>query len=1009
MLNRRRIIKWLACISVLAIGFIALGNYEAKAACSGHTYTWVTEKNPTCASDGYRNYKCTKCGNIANSASIPKVNSHSYNIGSATCSQSKVCTVCGHVAQNATGHSYSWVTVSNPTCTSEGYREYRCSKCQIVQNSSSISRVSHSPNMSSATCTENKVCTMCGCTLQSKTGHNYTDQYYTKKPTCTEGGAMLQKCSGCGDTKTVSVGKTGHSFNGQTKKVEPTCTEDGYTAVVCSKCSTIGSKSVIGALGHQIDEAVYTVVKEPTETSTGTGRCFCKRSGCSYYRDITLPMAKPKEKEDPCKNGHINNGAVTKVDSTCYSEGYQIQLCSRCGVELGSRTVIPKKSHNWGSGKLLTSTDGYEIYEYRCTNSGCSESKTEKKEKKIDDGNPCKNGHASNGVQTKVDSTCYSEGYQVLKCTRCGAELGNRTPIAKKEHKWDNGTVITSGDTYDVYKYKCLNPGCNEVKTENKDKKANPGDNVSQPHQPDPSECLAGHHDWSDYVETSIATCKMGAVYTRRCTIYGCGATETYTGPVGDHLFRTIDDPATCVKVGHSGQECCFCGKLLNYKEMPMVKHKYTKWECIQKENCYLMGNYVRHCTVCNHYDYKKVNKTTHVAKNKYKVITEATCTKEGVKVKYCKNCGKEMDKVTIPAKGHNVLAWTPYKDPKTGKSMSVGSCKYCGELFTRETSGKKKTSKEKMDPLPKIQYTFTPTMSEEKLKMTYIDPETGKEKSKKITIDEYYSTYMYYDPSLTGINDENRAAMAIKGFYGKTLGTEDAEALATLYYFKQTNYKTDMGKTLRDVSVTYKNMEAAFAEITNSKSVYYSRKAANAIGEFTGNKKIKALDDAISNLEKASGKVDKVANVFAASDRGEETAALIGGLSSIVGKMGVGGSTYSDALNGVAPSVKDVINSNDQLVKNFCNWSKLADYDSQDPLWNCSLQDIADGASGNGNNAALEVISSKCNNQEDMAYFLEERTMYELKIAYGELSKKTSFYEYYYDKYCNKASTPVG
>ncbi|MGN1134280.1 MAG: fibronectin type III domain-containing protein [Oscillospiraceae bacterium] len=100
-----------------------------------------------------------------------------------------------------------------------------------------------------ATCTttgktDGTKCSVCGKILTAqktipKKGHSYTDTVV--KPTCTEKGYTLHKCSVCGDNyKNNYTDALGHSNKNITKK--STYFEKGYTAKQCTRCGAISNK-----------------------------------------------------------------------------------------------------------------------------------------------------------------------------------------------------------------------------------------------------------------------------------------------------------------------------------------------------------------------------------------------------------------------------------------------------------------------------------------------------------------------------------------------------------------------------------------------------------------------------------------------------------------------------------------------------------------------------------------------------------------------------------------------
>ncbi|MBO5040906.1 MAG: TIR domain-containing protein [Clostridia bacterium] len=115
-----------------------------------HNYEVIASENATCAKNGYKDYKCSDCG-------------QTYRANIA-----------------ATGkHEYKVVNSRNATCEAGGFKEYKCSTCDRSYRDD-IKAIGH--NYSSATCTKAKTCKNCGKTSGSALGHT-TD---------------TAKCSRCG-------------------------------------------------------------------------------------------------------------------------------------------------------------------------------------------------------------------------------------------------------------------------------------------------------------------------------------------------------------------------------------------------------------------------------------------------------------------------------------------------------------------------------------------------------------------------------------------------------------------------------------------------------------------------------------------------------------------------------------------------------------------------------------------------------------------------------------------
>ena len=118
-------------------------------------------------------------------------------------------------------HDYT-STVTQPTCTEEGYTTYTCS-CGDTYRDNSVEATGHS--WTEANCTTAKTCSVCGKTDGTAEGHKWRDATCTAAKTCSVCGKAEGRANGhqwkdatCSTAKTCSVcGKTegnamGHEF-----------------------------------------------------------------------------------------------------------------------------------------------------------------------------------------------------------------------------------------------------------------------------------------------------------------------------------------------------------------------------------------------------------------------------------------------------------------------------------------------------------------------------------------------------------------------------------------------------------------------------------------------------------------------------------------------------------------------------------------------------------------------------------------------------------------------------
>lgn len=201
----------------------------------GHNYVLNqdTEIKADCTHSGYAEYECSECHIKYSETTAQTKHNYSDVVVSPTCTEEgytkHTCKDCGHIAidsyKSALGHDYE-ETVVDHTCTEDGYTLHKCSRCNDEYKSNIIS-ASHTWNISEATCSEKKYCTVCNKVEQEATGNHL---YNTN-------GVCINCGHGCD-----------HEYT--TKVINATCTTSGYTLKTCSKCGYIEKTDIVKALGH---------------------------------------------------------------------------------------------------------------------------------------------------------------------------------------------------------------------------------------------------------------------------------------------------------------------------------------------------------------------------------------------------------------------------------------------------------------------------------------------------------------------------------------------------------------------------------------------------------------------------------------------------------------------------------------------------------------------------------------------------------------------------------------
>ena len=214
---------------------ITYGN--AAEECEHVAGEWETEKAATCAAEGSRVQKCTKCGIVLKRETLPKV---------------------AHVAGE-------WTETAQPTCSATGTKVQKCTQCGTVLKTETVDKIAHS-----------------------------LVHHEAKVATCSAVGyEAYDECENCDYTTYREIARLAHT-EGEWQVTESTCTTDGSRVQRCSVCNEVLHSETIAATGHAYGE--WTVRTEPTETTDGLKERRCEH--CDDVQTEVVP-ATGSDKPDP--------------------------------------------------------------------------------------------------------------------------------------------------------------------------------------------------------------------------------------------------------------------------------------------------------------------------------------------------------------------------------------------------------------------------------------------------------------------------------------------------------------------------------------------------------------------------------------------------------------------------------------------------------------------------------------------------------------------------------------
>lgn len=301
---------------------------------------------PTCTAQGFTTHTCDMCDDSYVDTYTNKI-PHSYQDGA--------CTECGagdpdYVAP--CDHNYS-PSVTPPSCTSQGYTTYTCSKCGDSYQDSFKDVIAHS--------FKDGNCGVCGAPdpdYVPPCAHEYS--WTVVPPICTAHGYTTYACTKCEYTYTADFTYTNeHVYeNGKCTNcgrsaepsgcvhdyssiiTAPTCFEKGFTTFTCKKCND----SYVDLYTDQIPHTfVLQNEVKPKCGIAGERYYTCNNPGCTEEKYETIEALAHDWKT---VSSHVSSNNNTLVTSKC----------TRCLLQ--KTEEIPTQAgqaQNW----LLTSIRGF--------------------------------------------------------------------------------------------------------------------------------------------------------------------------------------------------------------------------------------------------------------------------------------------------------------------------------------------------------------------------------------------------------------------------------------------------------------------------------------------------------------------------------------------------------------------------------------------------------------------------------------------------------------------------
>lgn len=188
-------------------------------------------------------------------------------------------------------------------------------------------------------------------------------------------------------------------------------------------------------------------------------------------------------------------------------------------------------------------------------------------------------------------------------------------------------------------------------------------------------------HSWNAEI-TSLPTCTVDGVITYKCL--GCNATREEKSSATGHAeaVHITTKEATCTTEGAFEDKCPVCGEVLESGTIEKTDHVPFPIEIITEATCTKDGVAVCVCRDCMaELGTTPYPKKGHTASESVVIGSLPTCTEDGVNHILCKECGEIMENVAVEKLGH---AWGEASVTRAPTCSQEGTaereCSRCGQ-----------------------------------------------------------------------------------------------------------------------------------------------------------------------------------------------------------------------------------------------------------------------------------------------------------------------------------------
>ncbi|MBR3768725.1 MAG: dockerin type I repeat-containing protein [Clostridia bacterium] len=401
--------------------------------------------------------------------------------------------------------------------------------------------------------------------------------------------------------------------------VPATCKTEGLTVRVCMGCMKIYAQVTVPA-STDLHIPLWKTTVEPT----------CVKNGLKQFKCVACNTILD-EAEIPATGKHSGEWSYPNGKS-CYDPVEKTRTCTVCGT---AETNIenPKGSHQykWITEKKNTCTeDGFQVN--KCSHCG-AENPNEKNQRVLK-----ALGHEYDSTSILEAATCTETGVKEGICAFCGPVTEEIPAHGHKVSTWETVSYSTCS-VAGLKEGTCS--ACKETVTQ-ETAKLKHDFNEKEIHWTAGIPCEG---TGIGYIECKKCNEKQDVQIKKlSCTNENSKGTRVLTA-------------ATCTEANISINVCDYCSKDIEGTQKTTGKplgHDYSEssWTDTKPATCTDAGSRERQCSRCTEIQYETVPATGHIP-GEYEEVTPATCKEEGSEVAKCSVCSEVTDTRAIEKLEH--------------------------------------------------------------------------------------------------------------------------------------------------------------------------------------------------------------------------------------------------------------------------------------------------------------------------------------------------------------------